>query len=1797
MNIRYLIFLLISYTLSCTFVYADCQAPQYAYTYSITHQSADLSWFYFGSSSPIYQIQWRISGSTTWTTNPPVQTTTYTTLTGLANNTAYEWHVRSICAAGDTSVYGNVSTFQTKCDPPSNPAIANVTHQSAQLNWYTTLSGFTYEIQWRPTGATTWTVIGGLAGNSFTLSGLTDETPYEWKVRTTCSAAATSDFVTGPIFQTHCKPPTNPRLTLTNPDAVELKWDSPQTNAHFDLQWRLTGASDWILVEGISLSEYVLTSLTNGATYEWRVRTACSATSKSAFTDIQQFQTSCPLPSFLSSGSVTNNSAVLQWRASASELQWRSSGTTTWNTVSLAKSPYSLTGLTNNKTYEWRVRTVCSASAMSDYSPLQLVSTQCLAPTGARSSPNATGGLELSWDSTDGGPFEVQWRTTGATNWSSVAGISYTGYTLTGLTPAAVYEWRVRKVCSPTDYSDFATAQPVQTSCNAPTYTQSANATSTTIDLSWNAGETSAQYELQWRVTNTTNWTTVSGITSTGYSLTGLQANVSYEWRVRKLCSDQVASAFTANQTFTLTCSSPTYFYTNSIGISSAVIGWGGSSTYPPYEVQYRVVGAADWTLLSDLATPYYALKGLSNNTTYEWRVRSGCSIGGAADFSGIQTFHTQCGASLSGLAVGDIDISSVKLTWDNATSFSLYEIQYRDIAGGDWVGLRPEGTETDRNFGIFPFMMPKEYRLYGLTFGKTYAWRVRVICSPSVYSDFVDGPTFITACPTPPRIDSYQRTNTSVSVSWEYSTAASGYDVQWRAVGASAWNTVNGVQSSTYLLTNLSPGTVYEYRVQRVCWSGIVSDYSNVATIVVQCITPPIVNKASVVSASSAQLTWRYPAIYESDAAIIVHELQYRIAGTSDWTSVTGIVGTAYSLTGLTTGSSYEWRVRATCSPTVVSDFSATSTFGLVCQATFDYVYTAETSPTTAQLVWSNPALPSSKPYSLRWRIVGTTVWSTLSVATSTYSLTGLTNNTTYEWQVATDCNGYLSDFSTLQSFQTSCPNLGYTSLSASNVGTTSAQLSWSGASQVPGLTYSVQYRISGAVIWSEVNGLTSPSTSLTGLTNNTTYEWRIRANCEFGSTSTVSSINTFATICYSPWNSHPDAATTQSVSTVWRPNPDNVYVNLQWREASASTPWNVVNGLTGYAYSLTGLTPGTTYEYKLQGACSTNDLASPNVFPFMTLPVSSTALSIYTDSSSYQAIRLNWTGPDRTNYILQWRVSGGSWTTTGPLSTKRYLLTGLTTGTIYDIRVSYVGDNAVTYEATLSAKPSCPSILNARVSAVASTSAQLTWTSVDAPVSVQWRVAGTTQWNTIAGVTGGAYSLTGLTNNVIYEWRLQTICSANVTNVTYPSSFRTNCQVPNGMFTLNMTPQSVQLRWEGTSAQYSVQYRVVGVPTWTTVTGVTSTSYTLTGLTANTLYEWSVSASCEGNSTLYAIPVQFIPQCSEPPLIQLINPLAPDRAQLGWYGTDLSYQLQWRVVGATTWTDIPTVTSPYTLTGLTTGTTYEARIRSACAVANNGEFVLIRPFTPQCQDSYYYNDYKSTTNITSGTARLNWQANSLLAYRLRWRIMGTNSWTNVPGSVTSPYTLTGLTNNTSYEWQLHTDCEPMYYAASQVFQTACAMPGGFGAEPLTATSVNLHWTRSGEEVAYELQWRVLGESAWTSVSGITTTNYVLTGLGPTATYEWQVRSQCLGVSPFQLTTSFKLGDDCSLNIYTVRAGSWDDPTVWSCNRIPTLTDQVKLNHALVIPNAYVAKALTIRYETGAKLTFGIGSSIKMGN
>ena len=73
--------------------------------------------------------------------------------------------------------------------------------------------------------------------------------------------------------------------------------------------------------------------------------------------------------------------------------------------------------------------------------------------------------------------------------------------------------------------------------------------------------------------------------------------------------------------------------------------------------------------------------------------------------------------------------------------------------------------------------------------------------------------------------------------------------------------------------------------------------------------------------------------------------------------------------------------------------------------------------------------------------------------------------------------------------------------------------------------------------------------------------------------------------------------------------------------------------------------------------------------------------------------------------------------------------------------------------------------------------------------------------------------------------------------------------------------------------------------------------------------------------------------------------------------------------------------------------------------------------------------------------------------------------------------------------------------------------------------------------------------------------------------------------------------GDPSCTVMTTTKVGNWNDPTVWSCNRIPVSTDAVLVGHLVTVPTNAICNALTVSYTASGKILFNTGGKLNLGS
>ncbi|MEO8087133.1 MAG: fibronectin type III domain-containing protein, partial [Bacteroidota bacterium] len=284
-----------------------------------------------------------------------------------------------------------------------------------------------------------------------------------------------------------------------------------------------------------------------------------------------------------------------------------------------------------------------------------------------------------------------------------------------------------------------------------------------------------------------------------------------------------------------------------------------------------------------------------------------------------------------------------------------------------------------------------------------------------------------------------------------------------------------------------------------------------------VNCLVPTNLTTTNITN-TSAQVNW-------SGATADSFMVRYAVHSTTNfaWKKITGQPNiTSTSITGLTPGTQYDWWVRSLCTSMASSSYQispamfTTGTNAVPCIVPYN-LGAGSIGNTSAVISWTNYV--SADTFRIRYSVNTTTnfMWKDVngSGAHNT-TLTGLSPNTTYQFQVSSKCAGVTSAYSTSFVFTTlniPVPCITPYGLSTTNILNHSAKVNWT--NQVSADTFRVRYAINGTTnyMWKDVNGAGGiTNTTLTGLNATSTYKWQVSTICT-GHSSGYSSVIIFST------------------------------------------------------------------------------------------------------------------------------------------------------------------------------------------------------------------------------------------------------------------------------------------------------------------------------------------------------------------------------------------------------------------------------------------------------------------------------------------------------------------------------------------------------------------------------------------------------------------------------------------------------------------------------------------------------------
>ena len=1604
------------------------------------------------------------------------------------------------CSATSSAINVTVTTIPI----PTNLTSGNISFTSATLSWDNIPSISLYEIRYRVNAGAWLNIV--ISNNSVNSSALTSNTTYEWEVRAICpnnSNLASAWSATQTFTTLGCTDVTGLNVTNILLDRATLNWNATSTANSYDILFSEVGGS-WQYISGIPTNSRLKTGLNTATSYLWKVRSVCSTdtslVSNWSVVDTFSTPTVCTTPLNTSTTGVGLTTATLNWDAVAgvSEYIIRVKGVSAawgaWVYDTILTNSYNVSGLNSATAYHWQVRAACNplgfnSSGFTGASTFTTL-TPCTNPAGLTVGNVTAFDASVSWlASMSAIGFEVYYSVQGSGVWDTLTTTS-TSVTISGLAFATTYEWGIMSICALGGINNssvvFGTPFTIDNQCADPTNLIVSGITTDEATLNWDASTLVDHYDLRYRETGATSWTTINNIPGSVSSktVTGLILSTTYEWELMAICDlfNNISTWIVGSNFTTLSCPVPTNTTTSNILLDRATVNWNAVSGAYNYQIRFKAISSSTWQMVSNFGTSR-TIVGLSANTDYHWQVQTFCNASGTniSDWSDTIPFTTPsvCITPINSTA-SIVGLDFATLTWDSVPGVSEYIIRVKGVSAV-WAAW------------VYDTLTTNSFTSTGLSNSTNYHWQVRAACNPLGFnsSGFTAFNLFSTLipCGNPTALTVDSVGVNEAYLSWASPVGADHFVVLYSDSGSGVWNSVT-TTNTNIVLSALSTYAPHEWKLIVFCDATGLNNSDTITgsnfTTANPCTVPNGLTTTNI-GLTSATFNW--------NAAALAHHYEFRrrAQGTTNWITLLNLSGTSITVNTLSSATTYEWQVRTICTfnGSSFSDWSSTQMVTTLtqCSSTTNQT-TSSISLTSATLSWD--AVPGAWGYRLRFKETAAafSAWQydTLLSPTTSIVKTGLTPGVDYHWQVLTMCESSginNSSFSALENFTTIALCANPTNLSVSQITLTSAKLNMFGPNNPD--HYYVLYKEISAVVWDTIV--------------------------------------------------------------------------LSGADISAGAASKIV----------TGLNPATTYQWKSQTSCQADDsnlsafVSGPN---FTTITPCEVPTNL-TSTVNGQDVTFNWNAvAGAVFYTAKYRQLGGNWQTVSNLSTATYSVTNLGYGLSFEWQVSshcdFMGLNVSTFSASDTfTTASCPLPTNITVTNIQTDRVTVAWTN-DPSVNhyaARVREAGTIIWTKdITHIFGSNKTVTGLSDGVTYEFQIRSACTNDTSNVSAWTAMQTfttltNCNTkPTFLTTSNITLTSADLSFTGTinAIKYIVRFKESSAAwgAWQIDTlSAPLVSLSKTGLTAGTNYHWQVMAVCDNagtNVSAWSNYETFTTNqpCSSPTGLSVLQSLmTTSSASLRWFGPmNTPYYVMFKDSTATNWdtlnvtgNTVSNLTSlPFglsgsasqngwqhilTLSGLSSATTYNWQVISACASFNISSAVNGANFTtiPPCATP----NTLFTSGIAATNATVNWSTTvTANHYALRGRIQGNSGWAiNLDNLQGTSRTFFNLTAGQVYEWQVRSVCsndtsEVSAWSVSQMFTTLVSCNNA----PSNATEINigltnatLTWDLQASAQKYEVRFRAVTQG-WSSLvyTETTQTSMDKTGLTASTHYHWQVRVIC---------------------------------------------------------------------------------------
>ena len=1191
--------------------------------------------------------------------------------------------------------------------------------------------------------------------------------------------------------------------------------------------------------------------------------------------------------------------------------------------------------------------------------------------------------------------------------------------------------------------------------CSKPATPVASNLTGTTAHLAWTANEgvTAYKYICQASgsaVPDETAWASATEVNTNSVDLTELTDGQAYDFYVMCACGTVASDPCTFTP---LSCPAVTGVTLSNKLYNSVTVNWttGGTTNC---DVRYSIDGGENWESAgTDLESPK-AVDVIVGNT-YKFAVKPHCNDAENAWVACAETYAPQFPVPAPSVTA-KIDATAT-IGWAAVTDATGYKCLH--VAAGADAPNATAWAAAETLTGL-------SATLSGLT-GKTEydAYVLAVFASGESNPVKV---TFTTSTVDPIISDEFTATKTSIEFSWTNEGAATQY--QWKSSKeGSDWSAATANTSATE--TGLTAGTDYTFYVRSYYGENKVSDGVS-KTFQTECDTYGLEFIQNFGTTEGVKPTcWTFDNW--ADAANAWYTA-------SDF-SKTG-QALRYNAKTSTSNSSTAVMPAITLAEKAVLKFYVRNYYYYYNSYYISGKVVITDGETSKELEYGNNSSITLKEVDLS-EFVGKTVTITFHADGA-----GTSPSSAYLW---------IDDVTI-----TYAPIATPTELAAVPTAD-GANLTWSHAENGP---FNVQYRAYKAEEpfneWINVEGaINTKAHTLTGLTEGTKYEVRVRANASEHRVSDWTEPVDFTPIsCATPKNITLSGATCNGITVTWEAGASETAWNIQIKQGEGD--WSASTTVsTTPTYSFTGLTPEVVSIVRVQAACE-GDWAESESFTLVYTKPSNVAVASITDvaaTASWNAVA------DASGYKVAVALRGEDPVFGAKVTTKTdTTLIGLDAATEYDFYVAAVYGEHLEASAKVEFATITIAPKNLTLSAVTATTATLTWANDGAATTYEWAEgndAAALVWDEVATATK---ELTGLTANTSYTFYVRSKYANDATSDSIKLTFTTECEAI----------ATASLPWINGFEDYAIGTTTSKAPACWAFLGVNEGSYPYAYVNNNSTWKKSGSKSLyivsSGSKDGYVIFPEFEAKLNT---LQVTFSHKEESASksailtLG-YMTNIADAETFVAIGeafsrSTSWQEEKEIS----LASIPEEVAASARLAFKLGKATDYYFSGIDDISIEELPSCIKPALSETTILPDG-ATFTWTSgNGETNFQYAIDTTETLVWTATDATTA---TVHGLTPGNNYKFYVRAFCDPeVSDSVFAAFTPICPAPTELATADVAVTTATLSWTAAAGISKYQYVVMAKGVAAdWSAAKEATTNSASVDGLTANTAYTFYVRS-----------------------------------------------------------------------------------------